>query len=378
MRKPLAILQLVPSLEAGGAERATVDIAAALVKNGHRAFVVSSGGRMVKELLATGAQHATWPVHSKNPFRIFGHAKKLAVYIKENNIDIVHARSRAPAWSGYLASRIVRVPFITTFHAAYKGSAPWKKFYNGVMAKGARVIAISDFIARHIMENYRVQPNKIATIPRGIDFSVYDPEKISPERKQQFLDLINPPAGMPLVLVPGRLSPIKGQELVLHALAHVKHPCMVVIVGPDQGRTEYNRELHTLAETLRLQKVRFLPMADLPAAYACAALVLSPSQVAEGFGRVPVEAQAMGVPVIATALGATNETVLENKTGWLVPKGDVAALAAAIDRALGLTHEQRAAMGEAGKTYVCSRFGLEAMCEATLQVYEDIFQDARR
>jgi glycosyltransferase involved in cell wall biosynthesis len=379
MRKPLTVLQVVPSLEAGGAERATVDIAEALVRDGHRAFVISAGGRMVKELIGKGAHHFTWPVNSKNPLQILKNARRLKHFIKLNDIDIVHARSRAPAWSGYLAAKWAKVPFVTTFHAAYKGRAFFKKMYNGVMAKGARIIAISSFIAQHITENYKGTQKKITIIPRGIDFSVYDPALITEERKKQFLEVIgNPSSSLPLVLVPGRLSPIKGQELVLHALAEVKHPCMAIIVGPDQGRTHYNRHLHMLAEQLRLQKVRFLPVADLPAAYACASLVLSPSQVPEGFGRVPVEAEACGVPVIATALGATSETVRQGETGWLVPKGDIQALAAAIDTALGLTHEQRAAMGEVAKVFVRERFDLKDMCAATLKVYDDVFNEWHR
>jgi len=378
MRKPFTVLQVVPSLEAGGSERATVDIAEALARDGHRALVVSSGGRMVKELIEKGGQHFTWPVNSKNPAQILKNAQQLKKFIAESHVDIVHARSRAPAWSALLACRMAKVPLVTTFHAAYKGSSPFKKMYNGVMTKSQRIIAISEFIAGHIRENYRNTENKITVIPRGIDFSVYDPALISLERKQKFMDILGANNSVPLVLVPGRLSPIKGQELVLRALAEVKHPCMAVIVGPDQGRTDYNRALHELAETLRLQKVRFLPTADLPAAYACAALVLSPSQVPEGFGRVPVEAEAMGVPVIATALGATSETIKQNETGWLVPKGDAQALAAAIDTALGLSHEARAKMGEAAKTFVRERFDLKDMCAATLRVYDEVYQEARR
>ncbi len=378
MRKPLTVLQVVPSLEAGGAERATVDIAEALGKAGHHAFVISSGGRMVEELVKKGGKHFEWPVDSKNPLQILRNTYRLADFIRLNGVDIVHARSRAPAWSAFMAAHLARVPFVTTFHAAYKGTLPWKKWYNSVMAKSNRIIAISQFIAGHIRENYGVADDKITVIPRGIDFSVYDAAAITAERKQKFLDIVGASPSLPLVLMPGRLSPIKGQELVLHALAQTKHPCTLVIVGPDQGRTEYNRALHALAEELRLQKVRFLPVADLPAAYACASLVLSPSQVAEGFGRVPVEAQALGVPVIATALGATSETVVQGETGWLVPPGDAGALAAAIDTALGLPHEERAKIGAAGRDYVRGRFDMKDMCAATLAVYEELYQERRR
>jgi glycosyltransferase involved in cell wall biosynthesis len=373
----MTVLQLVPSLEAGGAERATVDVAAALVKAGHKAIVISSGGRMVKELEERGAAHFTWPVDSKNPLQIFKNSRDLEKFIREKNVSIVHARSRAPAWSAWFATKKMHVPFVTTFHAAYKSRSRLKDYYNQVMTKADRIIAISHFIAEHLRRQYALIPPKVTTIPRGIDFSVYDPASITQMRKDRFLQEAGAPAGVPVILMPGRLSPIKGQELAIRALALVTQPFFAVIVGPDQGRTEYSRFLHSLAQELGLKdRLVFLSSADLPAAYSVSSLVLSTSQVPEGFGRVPVEAQAFGVPVIATLLGATSETVKNGETGWLVPLGDEAALASAIDTALMLSPEEKQRMSETAKRYVRDRFDLNGMCTATLKVYTDVLREA--
>ncbi len=364
------ILQILPSLETGGAERAAVDVAAALVKAGHTAYVASSGGRMVGEVTAAGATHIQMPANSKNPFIILLNAARLKLFIRAHNIDIIHARSRAPAWSAYFAAKSCKIPFVTTFHAAYKGTSPFKKLYNGIMAKGDRIIAISQFIAHHIRDNYGVDPMKITAVPRGIDFARYNQAAVDETRRAKLraeLQLNN----KPLIILPGRLSPIKGQALAIEALAQLPtREFQCLIIGPDQGRSAYRQELIALVERHNIsQQIKFVEHTDLLAAYALADLVLSPSQVAEGFGRVPVEAQAFGAPVIATALGATSETVLDNVTGWLVPPGDVSALSGAIQTVLALSPERRREMAETAVRHVRGHFTLETMCALTLAVY---------
>lgn len=370
----LTILQVIPSLEAGGAERATLDVAYAIKQAGHRALVVSSGGYFQAELQANGIKFIKHDVGSKNIWTIMANSFWLARLIKSERIDLVHARSRAPAWSCYMASRMTNTPFITTFHAAYKGSFFLKKIYNSVMAKSDRVIAISEFIARHIKKNYGVPASRITVIPRGIDMSMYDAASISDERKEKLKALWNNTQHAPVIIMPGRLSAIKGHELVIEALAALRtHSFICVFIGPDQGRTKYTEKLRGLVERYDLHdKVRWMDGGDIPAAYALAQLVLSPSQVAEGFGRVPVEAQAMGVPVIATALGATDETVLDGLTGWLVPQGDAQAIRDAIVKCLSLSPEQRDAISQKAQEHVRSKFQLKEMCDATLQVYQEV------
>lgn len=372
------ILQIIPSLEAGGAERATIDIAAALVKEGACALVISSGGRLVDELVRNGAAHFLWPVHSKNPLVIMRNAARLARFIHEQKVDVVHVRSRAPAWSAFMATRKAHTPFIATFHAAYKGRSPLKKLYNSVMARADAVIAISDFIARHIRQHYGALAKNIITIPRGIDVKAYHPDSIRVERKEALLRSWKIPQGKRVIIMPGRLSPIKGHVLVLNALAQLggHEDFVCVFIGPVQGRDGYVQELHAQIEALSLgDRVRFVEGVDMPAAYAVADLVLSPSQVAEGFGRVPVEAQAAGVPVIATALGATEETIRHGETGWLVPQGDEVALALAIETALALSPEARVVWREKAMANA-ARFTVEAMCAATLKVYEEVLAHA--
>ncbi len=372
--RKLTIAQIIPSLNAGGAERAVVDIAAATVVAGHRAIVVSSGGYYQAELQAKQARFVKRNVDSKNPLSILINAFWLAAFISQEKVDIIHARSRAPAWSAYLAARLTGTPFVTTFHAAYKGNFFLKKIYNGVMASGDRIIAISEFIAEHIKKNYGVPASRITVIPRGIDMSVYDQGSVSDERKQKLQNLWNNAAHVPVIIMPGRLSPIKGHELVIEALAAIKqHAFICVFIGPDQGRTKYSEMLHKQVDEYGLtDKIKWMDGGDVPAAYSLANLVLSPSQVAEGFGRVPVEAQAMGVPVIATALGATNETIVDGQTGWLVPLASVTAISHAIVQCLSLAPEQRAAMSQKAKDYVRSKFELKQMCDATLKVYDEV------
>ena len=372
--RSLTIAQIIPSLNAGGAERAVVDIAAAMVAAGHRAIVVSSGGYYQAELQAKQAKFVKRNVDSKNPLWILINAFWLANLIKREGVDIIHARSRAPAWSAYFAAMISGTPFVTTFHAAYKGSFFLKKIYNSVKAKIQRIIAISEFIAAHIQKNYGVPASRITIIPRGIDMAVYDQASISDERKQKLQTLWNNTANVPVIIMPGRLSPIKGHELVIEALAAIKQKQFIcVFIGPNQGRTKYSEMLQSRVNEVGLtDKVKWMDGGDVPAAYALASLVLSPSQVPEGFGRVPVEAQAMGVPVIATALGATSETILNSETGWLVELGSAPAISNAIITCLDLSAQQRAAMSQKAKDYVRSKFQLQQMCDATLNVYAEV------
>jgi glycosyltransferase involved in cell wall biosynthesis len=370
----MTVLQLVPALQAGGAERATVDIAAALVRAGHRALVMSAGGDMVEELRNCGAEHLQRDIGAKNPISVCTNAKYLRCFVQGEKIDLLHARSRIPAWSGYLAARSSRLPWVTTFHNVYGGASAAKKFYNGVMARGDRVIAISRFVANHIRATFGVPDDRIMLIPRGIDFAVYDPAAVTMERKEMFRRHCQIPPDIPLVIMPARLSPTKCHDLALRALSLAcQQPFYCLIIGPDQGRKAYRKQLLARTQQLGLNtRVCFVDKTDLPAAYAAADLVLSLSNKQEGFGRVAAESQAMGVPVIATAIGALPETVLDGKTGWLVSADDVQALASAIQRALSLGSSQRRAMGQEGRLRARAHFDLRQMCASTLAVYESL------
>ncbi|HET8727893.1 MAG TPA: glycosyltransferase family 4 protein [Alphaproteobacteria bacterium] len=372
------VLQVLPSLVTGGAERGCVDMAAAIVEAGGRALVASSGGPMTHELARSGAEHVTLPLKSKNPFRIRANAAQLHDLIRRERVDLVHARSRAPAWSAYFAARRAGVPFVTTFHAPYNLGALGKRFYNGVMARGQRVIAISDFVARYVLENYRIDPSILRVIPRGVDIAKFDPERVSAERVIKLARDWRLPDGVPVVLAPARLTRWKGQLVLLDALAALgRDDLRCLIVGSDQGRTGYRRELEAKIARLGLEGVVHLTdhCDDMPAAYKLSDVVVSPTIEPEGFGRTIVEAQAMGRPVIATNIGAPPETVLQGETGWLVPPGDVPALAGAMAEALALDGGQREWLADRAIRHVRDNYTREKMCNDTLSVYEELLEE---
>lgn len=375
----MKILQLIPSLVSGGAEQATVDINAALVKAGHVSFVASSGGGRAVDIAAAGGTHVTLPLATKNPVVMLANIYRLAELIKYHQIDILHARSRAPAWSGYGAARLTRQPFITTYHAAYAAKNMAKKYYNSVMARGVRIIAISEFIATHIKAEYPETLPRIVTIPRGIDMLAFNPVAVTAERVAALRTQWRVPAATQIILMPARVSRIKGHATLIAALRLVRQSlpnlaAHTVIVGAVQGRDDYVRELHeTIAAAgLTTQVTLAEQCRDMPAAYAAAALVVAPSLVPEGFGRVPIEAQAMGVPVIASALGAFQETIVPNVTGWLVPPGEATALAEKIILALTCSPDARATLVAEAQRRTRDRYAVETMTAATLEVYRQI------
>jgi glycosyltransferase involved in cell wall biosynthesis len=376
---PLCVLQVLPRLESGGVERGCVDMAIAVQQAGGTAIVASQGGAMVREITRAGAVHVTLPLATKNPFGIWRNVARLARVIREHNVTLVHARSRAPAWSARAAAAYAKVPFITTFHAWYSAGNGWKKRYNAIMAKGETVIAISDFIASHLREDYGVEDTRIVTIPRGIDPVIFAPEAVSTARLVQLAESWNVPAETSVILVPGRLSENKGQAIVLEALAQLLplDGLRVVFVGPERRNSRLRARLEAQARTLGVASaVQWVgACSDMAAAYRLATLVVAPSTKPEAFGRVAVEAQAMGKPVIATDLGGFRETVRPGETGWLVAPKDAAALARAIREALAMDEAARARMAEAGRAWVDRHFTKERMCAATLAVYRRVLAE---
>lgn len=377
----LTVLQVIPELEAGGAERTAVDIAGAIGAAGGKAIVVSQGGRLEGELISTGAELIKLPVASKNPLTILKNAGRLERIIRDRKVSVVHARSRAPAWSAYLAARAKRVPFVTTYHGAYKASNPFKKLYNSIMAAGDFVIANSQYTADQIAAAYKMRKTKLVVIPRGTDFSAFDREKAAPERVAAMKAGWGLPARHgPVLLLPGRLTRWKGQLLLIEALRLLEeegrsHGAVIVLAGDAQGRDEYQDEIERARDAAGLtdRVVVAGHVEDMPAAYAASDLVISASVEPEAFGRIAVEASAMGVPVIAADHGGARETVItepENaRTGWRFEPGNARALADAIVAALEMPASERTAIGIAAAAYVRRRFSVQAMCRATLQVY---------
>jgi glycosyltransferase involved in cell wall biosynthesis len=371
------ILQILPSLGTGGVERGAIDVAQALVRAECQAIVASAGGVMVRELERTGAKHLALPVDSKNPWRMRANVEALAELILRHNVDIVHARSRAPAWSAYYAARRTKRPFVTTFHGTYAASNPLKRYYNSVMTRGDRVIAISSFIARHMTEVYGTDPGRIRVIPRGVDFVSFSPEQVSPERISTLFRAWRLPDGVPLVLLPGRLTRWKGQMVLIEAIAELARGDLVcILAGSEQNRASYRRELESQISARGLAgQVRLVgECRDMPAAYMLADVVVSASTEPEAFGRVVAEAQAMGRPVVATDHGGSRETLIAGETGWLVKPRDASALAHALATALSLKVEARRALAERAIRHVRQHFSKEIMCRDTLKVYAELLQ----
>ena len=375
------VLQVLPALVTGGVERGAVDMGVALMEAGWRAIVASAGGPMTRELERAGARHATLPLETKSFFAIRRNAHALAVLIRRLNVDLVHARSRAPAWSAWLAAKRTGVPFMTTFHAPYGLRGPFKRRYNAVMARGARVIAISEFIRDHVTREYAVDPARIVVIERGVDVRSFDPAAVSGERVVKLQREWRLPDGAPVVMLPGRLTRWKGQTVLIDALAKLARRDVIgVLVGADQGRTSYRAELEKLAAKRGLEgRVRLVDQCnDMPAAYMLADVVVSASTDPEGFGRIAAEAQAMGRPVVASEHGGSREIVLPGETGWLVPPGDSSALAEALATALGLDADSRGVLAGKAIANARKRFTRARMCARTLDVYEQVILEARK
>ena len=373
--RPPAVLQVLPALVTGGVERGTVEITQALVQAGWRAVVASSGGSMVHEIERAGGTHVTLPLKTKSPFGIRRNIRHLATLIERENIDLVHARSRAPAWSAYFAAKRTGRPFMTTFHNVYGGKGRLKRWYNSIMARGTRVIAISEFVGRAATKTYGVEQDRLRVIPRGVDLTRFDPEAVHPSRLVQLAKEWQLKDGLPVVMLPGRVTRWKGHVDLLQAVQRLPHrDFQVVFVGDHEQKPAFRDELIGLVKQLGLQgHVQLVgDCRDMAAAFMLADVVVSASTEPEGFGRIAVEAQAMGRPLVATDHGGSRETVLPGVTGWLVPPGDRGALAAAVGEALALTPEARAKMAASARALMARHFDTKLMCEATLGVYTEI------
>jgi glycosyltransferase involved in cell wall biosynthesis len=375
-RRTPAILQVIPALDTGGAERTTIDIARALVRDGLRSVVATAGGRLEPLLAATGSEIVRLPVNSKAPHTMAANALRLARLVRAQNVKLIHARSRAPAWSAALAAKIERVPFVTTYHGIYNASNPLKRFYNSVMARGDAVIANSHWTAEHIIREHRIPRARIAVIHRGVDLGEFDPAGVAPARVAALRGAWGAAEDQTVILLPGRLTRWKGQLVLIAALEQLARAgtlsnVKAVLAGDAQERQAYAAELHAAIARADLSStvavVGHVP--DMPAAYVASDIVVSASTDPEAFGRVAAEAGAMGRPVIATDHGGARETVLDGRSGLLVLPGDPARLAAAIRTLMAMSDEERRRMGECGRAHVRENFSLERMCADTIALY---------
>ena len=374
-KKPV-VLQVLPELNQGGVEIGTIEIASDLTAKGIKNFVASAGGRLEHNLAHLKVPHFTLPLKTKNPFKMWLNYKALLKIIKENGVNIVHARSRAPAWSAYWAAKKAGVKFVTTFHGTY-GLGPHgiKKFYNQVMTYGDLVIAVSNHIKKHIIKNYNCDEKKIRLIHRCVNMEKFDLNAMTAERMIKLMEEHHLPEDKPIILLIGRLTRWKGQRLMIDALEKIKDmDYFCVFVGDDQGRDYYTKELKE-AIVLKGLEGRFAfirHVTDVPAMMAVSDVVVSASTDPEAFGRIAAEGEAMGRIVVASNIGGSLETVKDGVTGKLFKSGDANALAEALKWALRLPTKERDKIGAAAVDYIKQNFTKQIMCDKTVAVYEEL------
>lgn len=379
------VLQVTPELNAGGVERTTLEIAEAISRAGGLALVASAGGRLEPDLEAAGGELVRLPTHTKNPFTAFANALRLADLSRRRGVRLIHARSRAPAWSALIAARLTGLPFVTTFHGIYNARSALKRFYNSIMARGDAVIANSHYTKEHILQHYHAAHDRIVVIPRGVDIDVFDRATISTEEIAALRASWGVAANDArcVLIAPARLTRWKGQLVLIDAIKEVaaRRPgaLKVILAGDAQGRTAYVDELQRAINDAQLQEVVAIVghVGQMPQAFAASDIAVFPVIEPEAFGRGAVEAQAMGVPVIASHLGGFTETIVEGESGFLVPPGSASAFAVAIERMMDVGPEARALMGRRGAERARKLYSKTALQTATLNVYQSLLRTSR-
>jgi glycosyltransferase involved in cell wall biosynthesis len=387
---PLTVVQVIPDLESGGAGASVVQLAEALVSGGHRAIVVSEGGRMEADLKRLGATFVRLPVASKNPSQIVANGRRLAALAREQNADLLHAQSRAPAWSCLLAGRLASVPYVATCDNLYREQNPLKRLYNSAMVRGARVIALGARLGRLIEDRYHTPRERIAVVDRGVDLSAFDPAQVGEGRVEALRRNWGLNPGDRVVLLPGRLSRRKGADVLVAAAQRLREAGLknfvCVLAGEEQHGSRYAAELwdrvhqSALAEFVRIVG----HCRDMPAAYALAEIAVSAVLPPGGPQRAMLEAQAMATPVVVSDAGGRDEIVLappfaaeDRASGLLYPAGDAAELAQSLFKVLAMGAAARATMGRRGRTFVASRFSRQVFTERMLSVYAEVAASRR-
>ena len=384
MSTKINVLQVIPRLGYGGAETGCYDIAHYLAEKECGSFIVTAGGELLKFVKKEKVKIFRLPVHSKNPILIISNALVLSLFIIFFKINIVHARSRAPAWSCYLACLLTNRSFVTTFHGTYNFKSKFKKFYNSIMLRAKLTIAGSNFIFSHINENYSEylrKEKKLRVIFRGINLDYYNQKNISilkQEKLKQEWELIS---NKFIILMPGRLTYWKGQEKFIESLNILIEDYnftnfQAIMLGSDQGRTVYKKKLINLVERYHLnKKIRFVNHCkEMPLAYSLADVVVSTSIEPEAFGRVAVEAQSMGKPIIASNIGGSKETILNKKSGFLYKFDDPRELAKSLNTVIQLSEEELKSIGNEGRKNITKKFDVELMCETNLNEYKKLLK----
>ena len=381
-----AILQVIPHLGAGGAERTTIEVAEALKAAGAIPIVASVGGRLEGELGRVGGELIRIDsLATKNPMQIWLNAGVIAKIARERNVKLIHARSRAPGWSAYWAAKRMKLPFVTTYHGVYNAKSGIKRWYNSVMARGDRVIANSDYTAKHVIAEHPQAASRIVTIHRGVDIARFSPEAVNDGRRASLRKAwrLDEQAGA-VILLPARMTGWKGHREAIAAAGMLAKqqpdlPWSMVFVGDHQGRLDYVAELSDLISQHGVDaRVRMAGHCDdMPAALALSDIVIAPSSEPEAFGRVAAEAGAMGVPAVGSAIGAQGEIIVDGETGLIVPPRDPAALAGAMGELLAMGKAHRSEMGGRAMARIRDRFTTSALQKATLSVYEGLMDRSK-
>ena len=382
MASKFKVLQVIPKLGYGGAETGCYDLAHYLNEVGCKSYIITSGGELIKYIDKKKVTLIKLPVHSKNPLLILVNSILISFIILFLNISIVHARSRAPAWSCYFATKITRRKFVTTFHGTYNFQNKIKKFYNSIMVKSDLLIAGSNFIFSHIHENYSKYLNpkkKFLVIFRGINTEYFDPNNIKQDDIIKLKNLWKLDKNKKIILLPGRLTSWKGQEMFIESLnifrsTNPEIDFMAIILGTDQGRTVFRKKLENLVQQYDLTKnIKFVDHCKkMPLAYYLSDVVVSSSIEPEAFGRVSIEAQSMKKPIIASNIGGSNETIIDNKTGLLFESGNPQALSNKLKEIIKLDTLTLDLMGNEGRKNVLNRFNIEKMCFNTYSEYKKL------
>jgi len=385
MTTKLNVLQVIPKLGYGGAETGCYDIAHYLAENECGSFIATSGGDLLKFVKKDKVKIIRLPVHSKNPVLIIFNALVLAIYIIFYKINIVHARSRAPAWTSYIASFLTNRVFVTTFHGTYNFKSNLKKFYNSIMLRANLTIAGSNFIFRHINENYSQylhKEKKLRVIFRGINVDYYNSKNISILKREKLKQEWNLSSNQFTILLPGRLTYWKGQEKFIESLNILIEDYNIanfqaIILGSDQGRKVYKKKLINLVERYNLNnKVKFIQHCkEMPLAYSLADVIVSASVEPEAFGRVAVEAQSMGKPIVATDIGGSKETIINKKSGFLYKHDDPRELAKMLNTVIQLSQDELKSMGNEGRKNITKKFDVETMCQSNLKEYKKLIKN---
>ncbi len=383
--RPLKILIIVPTLQAGAAEASAVDLVRILCNAGHRAIVMSRGGKLESQVKDAGGELILADVASKNPAVMARNVAAISRVVRSRGCDIIHAHGRAPAWSALVAARLTRVPLVTSWYKGFREQNALKRFYNSVMARGDRIVAVSDQLAELISERYCVPSDQIEVVPTSIDLAHFDPSAVSQDRIETMRRAFGVTANDKVVLVVGRMLRRKGHHVAVRAARRLREmglkDFVFVFVGEDEGRSRYTGDLwdEVVANDLATVARLIGPVDDMPAAYAVASVVVSAAIQPEGLQRSILEAQAMERPVVVSDLAAGPDAVLsppivteDRMTGLRFSAGDDAALAAALVRLFSMSAEQQRGIGQRGRNWVAGHFNRPAVTDLTLRLYSGL------